>query len=145
MTDHVSEPLYTAVAHVDAGREGSAVFDDADVRLELGKPPTGRGQGDRSKLNPEQLFAAGYAACFHSALLHHARAHDVDTTGSEVVGRVGIGMVEGGGMGLTVELRIELPGADPQAADRAVAAAHESCPYSRAVAGNVEVTLEVRT
>ena len=95
--------------------------------------------------NPEQLFAAGYAACFHSALTLVARVQEAASTDSAVTAEVGIGPDEAGGFGLEVTLRVELGGIDQAAAEQLVAAAHQVCPYSNATRGNVPVTLETVT
>jgi lipoyl-dependent peroxiredoxin len=108
-----------------------------DVRMpvELG--------GAGGATNPEQLFAAGYAACFHSALKLVAGQLGGDATDSEVVADVSIGMLESGGFGLAVQLEVTLPAMDTEAAEVLVKAAHEVCPYSNATRGNIEVGLSV--
>ena len=93
---------------------------------------------------PEQLFAAGYAACFHSALKLVARKTRQDADGSTVTAEVGIGPINGGaGYGLEVELEVSLPGVDRAVAEELVAKAHEVCPYSNATRGNIKVDLTV--
>jgi Ohr subfamily peroxiredoxin len=92
--------------------------------------------------NPEQLFAAGYAACFHSALKLVARQQKLTITDSSVTADVGIGPNDAGGFGLEVSLHVELDGLDQPAAEALVQAAHQVCPYSNATRGNVPVTLE---
>ncbi|MGY1741434.1 MULTISPECIES: Ohr family peroxiredoxin [unclassified Blastococcus] len=91
--------------------------------------------------NPEQLFAAGYAACFHSALRLVARQKGLQITESAVTAEVGIGADDAGGFGLSVALEVELGGVDQAAADDLVEAVHRVCPYSNATRGNVPVTL----
>jgi Ohr subfamily peroxiredoxin len=93
--------------------------------------------------NPEQLFAAGYAACFHSALRVVARRAKVSVDGSTVHARVGIGPNGKGGYGLEVTLVVSLPGTDDATAQQLTEAAHQVCPYSNATRGNIDVTLEV--
>jgi len=93
--------------------------------------------------NPEQLFAAGYAACFHSALKASKAQHGVDVTDSAVTAEVGIGPTGLGGFGLGVTLRIEMSGVSQEDAEKAVSVAHEWCPYSNATRGNVDVILDV--
>ena len=94
--------------------------------------------------NPEQLFAAGYAACFHSALKTVARVTKQDVTGSTVTAAVGIGPINGGaGYGLEAELVVSLPALDREAAEQLVAKAHEVCPYSNATRGNIKVDITV--
>jgi Ohr subfamily peroxiredoxin len=93
--------------------------------------------------NPEQLFAAGYTACFHSALKLVARKQQVALSDSAVTAEVGIGPDDAGGFGLEVTLHVELGGGIEQsAAEALVEAAHQVCPYSNATRGNVPVTLE---
>jgi osmotically inducible protein OsmC len=134
--------LYTAVAHATGdGRNGHATSDDGVVDVEMRIPKELGGPGGGT--NPEQLFAAGYAACFHSALKFAAGPMGADTTDSEVSASVGIGLVEGGGLGLSVELDVDLPKMERDAAEALVARAHAVCPYSNATRGNIDVTLRV--
>ena len=93
--------------------------------------------------NPEMLFAAGYAACFHSALKVVGRQEKANVDGSEVIASVGIGQLDNGGFGLTVDLTVTLPNVDRPTAETVVARAHEVCPYSNATRGNIPVTLTV--
>jgi Ohr subfamily peroxiredoxin len=93
--------------------------------------------------NPEQLFAAGYAACFENAVRHVARQSKVRVGQASVTARVGIGPDGSGGFGLTVELHVRLPELDSQEAGELVALAHQTCPYSNAVRGNVDVQVMV--
>ena len=132
------EILYTAEATATgAGREGEVRTSDGVLHERLELPVTMGGSGDRA-VNPEQLFAAGYAACFHNAVLWSARLEGLEPHGSSVTARVGIGR-QGPGFGLTVVLRVDLPGVARAAAERIAAAAHRGCPYSRAIQGNVDV------
>jgi Ohr subfamily peroxiredoxin len=101
--------------------------------------------GAGGKTNPEQLFAAGYAACFHSALKLVAGQQKADVSGSVVSAEVGIGPNETGGFALEVKLHVELPGLEQAAAEQIVATAHQVCPYSNATRGNIPVELEVST
>jgi Ohr subfamily peroxiredoxin len=134
--------LYTAEATAWGGREGRAASSDGvlDVQLAI---PKGLGGPGGDKTNPEQLFATGYAACFHSALKLVAAGQKVDVTDSAITARVGIGANDTGGFGLQVELEAELPGVEPDVAKALVDKAHEVCPYSNATRGNVEVTLTI--
>jgi osmotically inducible protein OsmC len=134
--------LYTAEATAWGGREGRVVSDDKVLDLELAIPTSMGGPGGE-KSNPEQLFAAGYSACFHSALKLVAAAEKVDVSESAVTARVGIGANDTGGFGLQVELEAELPDVDRSVAEALVAKAHEVCPYSNATRGNIDVTLTV--
>jgi Ohr subfamily peroxiredoxin len=99
--------------------------------------------GPGGATNPEQLFAAGYAACFHSALKFVAAADKIDVTGTEVSASVSIGMLPAGGFGLAVELDVYAPSLDRDAALALVEKAHQVCPYSNATRGNIEVKLSV--
>jgi lipoyl-dependent peroxiredoxin len=134
--------LYTAVATATGdGRNGhvrsSDGILDADVRIpqEMGGPG--------GATNPEQLFAAGYAACFHSALKVTSAQSGVPITDSAVTAEVGIGPNGAGGFGLAVTLHVELGGVSQEEAEKAVALAHTVCPYSNATRGNIDVQLEV--
>lgn len=134
--------LYSAVATADMGRDGRVSTDDGRLAVGLTKPPGMGGRSDDAGTNPEQLFAAGYAGCFHGALLFHARDAGVDAAGSDVTATVHIGRLpDDGGLALAVELVVRCPGVDPEVLDGLVAKAHESCPYSRATRGNIEVTI----
>ena len=135
--------LYTAEATATGeGRDGHVTTSDGLLDLQLAIPKEMGGAGGAP--NPELLFAAGYAACFHSALRLVARRAKVDVEGSTVEARVGIGRTEGGRFGLAVGLAITLPGVDPAAAKELTEQAHQVCPYSNATRGNIDVTLEVR-
>lgn len=134
--------LYTARATASGdGRNGSVSSDDGVLALDLAVPAA-MGGGAGTATNPEQLFAAGYAACFHSALKLIARGAGADPTDSNVAAAVGIGK-QGPGFGLEVELKVSLPNVERTKAEEVVATAHSVCPYSNAVKGNVEVTLTV--
>jgi Ohr subfamily peroxiredoxin len=136
--------VYTAVATATGeGREGRTRSSDGLLDLDLAVPREMGGAGGAT--NPEQLFAAGYSACFHSALKSVARRDKVTFTDSAVTAEVGIGPNGEGGFGLEVTLHVELGGIDQDAAERLVEAAHQVCPYSNATRGNVPVTLEVVT
>ncbi|MFR9797232.1 organic hydroperoxide resistance protein [Streptomyces sp. MS06] len=135
------DALYTAVATATHGREGRAVSSDGKVDLQLAVPVEmgGTGQGT----NPEQLFAAGYAACFASALGLVGRQAKVDVSQAAVTGEVGIGK-QGEGFGLAVTLRVELPdGVDEATGRKLVETAHQVCPYSNATRGNIPVDLVI--
>ncbi|GIG90004.1 organic hydroperoxide resistance protein [Plantactinospora endophytica] len=134
--------LYTAQARsTGEGRDGHVATSDGILALDLAAPKEMGGEGGAT--NPEQLFAAGYAACFHSALKLLARRDKVDVAGSSVTADVGLGRTDSGGFGLTVTLNVEVPGLDPETVRELTAKAHELCPYSNAVRGNVDVTLTV--
>ncbi|GAA2457534.1 organic hydroperoxide resistance protein [Streptomyces glaucus] len=135
------DALYTAAATATHGREGRAVSSDGRLDLQLAVPVEmgGTGQGT----NPEQLFAAGYSACFASALALVGRQAKVDVSDAAVTAEVGIGK-QGEGFGLAVTLRVELPGTVDEATGRKlVEQAHQVCPYSNATRGNIPVDLVV--
>ncbi|WP_421121789.1 organic hydroperoxide resistance protein [Aquihabitans daechungensis] len=135
------DALYTAVATATGdGRNGHATSEDGMLDLDLRIPVEMGGAGGAT--NPEQLFAVGYAACFHSAIKVVAGRDKLDVTGTEVSASVSIGAV-GSGFGLAVELDVHAPALDQEAAEKLVAAAHEVCPYSNATRGNIDVTLRV--
>jgi osmotically inducible protein OsmC len=136
------QTLYTttAVATGD-GRNGHVQTTDGLLDAHVRVPAELGGAGGAT--NPEQLFAAGYAACFHSAMKLVAGQRDGDTTDSEVVADVSLGMLGNGGFGLAVALEVSLPAMDAGSALVLVKAAHEVCPYSNAIRDNVEVTLNV--
>jgi osmotically inducible protein OsmC len=134
--------LYTATATATGdGRNGHATSEDGILDFDLRIPKEMGGEGGAT--NPEQLFAAGYAACFHSALKVVAARDKLDVSGTEVSASVGIGMLDNGGFGLQVELDVHAPALDRETALALVGRAHEVCPYSNATRGNIEVTLTV--
>ena len=135
------DPLYTAQASARGGREGEVVSDDGVIDLSLTIPKELGGPGG-DHTNPEQLFAAGYAACFHSALKRMAKERDLDVTDSEITARVSIGRDETG-FGLAVTLVGAIPTLDVEEGEALMRAAHQVCPYSRATRGNVEVVLDL--
>ncbi|MBF6088046.1 organic hydroperoxide resistance protein [Nocardia cyriacigeorgica] len=132
--------LYTAEATATgAGRGGHVRSTDAALDLDLSIPKELGGAGGAGT-NPEQLFAAGFAACFHSALQVVARREKVALDGTSVTGAVGIGP-DGAGYGLSVALTVDLPGIDREQGEALIAAAHQVCPYSNATRGNIDVQL----
>lgn len=135
--------LYTAEATATGeGRGGHARSSDGVLDLDLGIPAEMGGEGG-SATNPEQLFAAGYAACFHSALGVVARQNRVSLRDSSVTAQVGIGKDGNGGYGLSVAIQVSLPGVDADQARQFAEQADQVCPYSNAVRGNVEIDLQV--
>jgi lipoyl-dependent peroxiredoxin len=140
VTTQLTKALYTARATATGGRAGHAVSDDGILDVDL-QPPVSMG-GPGGATNPEQLFAAGYAACFQSALGVVGRRAGVDTAASTVEADVSIGAIGGGGYGLAVALRVTIPGVDPAQVRFLAEAAHQVCPYSNATRGNIDVTLE---
>lgn len=134
--------LYTAEALATGnGRNGHTRTPDGRVDLDLAVPREMGGSGDGA--NPEQLFAAGYAACFHSALQSVARTEKVDLGSSSVGARVGIGPLDAGGFGLQVTLEVVIPDLPHDRALELAEKAHMVCPYSNATRGNIVVTLSV--
>lgn len=138
MTDTLTSVMYTSSASAKGGRSGHVTSADGVIDLDLGKP----GSQANPKANPETLFAAGYAACFQGALANRAQTQGIDTSDSTVTAAVSLGQIEGG-VGLAVEISVELPGVDRSKAQELVDLAHQFCPYSRATRGNIEVTLTV--
>jgi osmotically inducible protein OsmC len=132
---------YRTTAVTTGGREGQTRIEDGSLQLKLSTPKELGGAGGKGT-NPEQLFAAGYSACFLSAMkgvsqkLHLPVPQDASVTAT-----VGIGMRTEGGFGLAVELAVSLPGLDEADARLLVEAAHEICPYSNATRNNVDVEL----
>ena len=130
------DALYEAVAHATGdGRNGHARTDDGILDVDVRIPTELGGPGGAT--NPEQLFAAGYAACFGSSLLFFAARREIDITGSTVTARVGLGPDDAGGMGISVELHVDLPGVDEESARKLIRSADKGCPYSRATRGNI--------
>ena len=141
----LTKVLYTAVATAEGGRDGHTATDDGKLDVKVTPPPELGGAAGAVGTNPEQLFAAGYSSCFHSALKLVAQRMKLDAERSTVTARVGIGPIEGSpGFGLTVELDVALPNVpDAEQAQGLVERAHKVCPYSNAINGNVEVKLTV--
>ncbi|QKW49701.1 organic hydroperoxide resistance protein [Streptomyces buecherae] len=135
------EVAYTAVATAENGRDGRVATDDGKLEVTVNPPREMGGSG--AGTNPEQLFAAGYSACFQSALGVVARREKADVSGSTVTARVGLGKTPDGGFGLTVEISTHIPNVTADAARDLVEKAHQVCPYSRATRGNIEVSLAV--
>jgi Ohr subfamily peroxiredoxin len=136
------EVLYTAEATVTGGREGHGRTSDGRLEVDLDVPSEMGGAG-RPGTNPEQLFALGYAACFQSALLRVAAGRKLDVNDSRITARVGIGPLSSGGFGLTATLDLDAPTIGREQAVDLMTRAHETCPYSRATRGNIDVTLTV--
>ncbi len=134
------DALYTAAATAN-GREGRAVSSDGQIDLPLAMPPALGGNGRGT--NPEQLFAAGYAACFASAMAAVGREMKVDTKDASVTAEVSIGK-DGDGFGLAVVMRVELPDSlAGKAARKLVEATHRLLPVSKATRGNIDVELVI--
>ena len=137
--------LYTATATAtDAGRNGRARTSDGKLDLDLSMPPELGGPGGDGT-NPEQLFAAGYAACFANAMRSVARRQEREDAveGATVTAHVAIGAIGGGRFGLETTLEVAVPALAQAEAEELVAAAHERCPYSNATRGTMPVELAV--
>ncbi|MFC3216332.1 Ohr family peroxiredoxin [Novosphingobium panipatense] len=137
--------LYSTKVTAIGGRAGTIKSDDGLLDLALALPKALGGKGDAT--NPEQLFAAGYAACFENAVIHvtRAAADKVKDDDIVVVATVGMQPNGAGGFALTVALDVTITGLDQEAAEEVVAKAHEVCPYSNAVKGNIDVAITVAT
>ena len=128
----IEKVLYRAHAHVNGGRDGRAIVPESKLELKLCKP---------RELGGEQLFAAGYSACFLGAMKHVAARDRIDMPADVAIdGSVGIGPIPNG-LGLEVELKISLPGMPREVAQALIGKAHLVCPYSNATRGNIDVAL----
>ncbi|MEU0132481.1 organic hydroperoxide resistance protein [Streptomyces sp. NPDC006296] len=139
MTIQHIDVAYTAVATAENGRDGRVSTDDGKLDVVVNPPKEMGGSG--AGTNPEQLFAAGYSACFQGALGVVARQEKADITGSTVTAAVSIGKTEAGGFGLEVAISASIPNVDPATAQALIEKAHQVCPYSNATRGNVKVEL----
>jgi osmotically inducible protein OsmC len=135
----MGDTLYSALATAWGGREGRVATSDNKLSLQLSFPKELGGDGVGT--NPEQLFAAGYSACFHSALKLIAAQRNIDVSESAV--SVTVNLLGGDGFSIGAKIEAELPGIDHESALDLVAAAHEVCPYSKATRGNIPVELSV--
>jgi Ohr subfamily peroxiredoxin len=134
--------MYTAHATATGGRAGHVETNDGIVSFDLAMPPEMGGPGGGA--NPEQLFAAGYSACFHGALQFVAGQDKTDVSGSSVTGHVSIGENDAGpGFKLGVVLDIDVPALSQAEAEALAEKTHQVCPYSNATRGNIEVELNV--
>lgn len=139
MTTPLEKVLYTAKAHTTGGREGRSVTDDGLLDVTLAPPKEMGGKGGAT--NPEQLFAAGYSACFMGALKHVAAGKKMAISkDASIDASVDIGPIPAG-FGIAVQMHIHLPGLERTVAQELVDAAHQVCPYSNATRGNIDVTL----
>lgn len=131
--------MYKTEVTSHGGREGTVRSSDGHLELQVGMPGAG---GDAT--NPEQLFAAGYAACYHSALKSIAQSKKIDTEGSEVIAHVSLHKGDDGYM-LSAVLEVKIPGLDESQIMELAEAAHQMCPYSKATRGNIAVDLKATT
>lgn len=138
----MSAPVYTAIATStgDGRAGGHTVSSDGLLDLTMAVPKEMGGPGGGP--NPELLFAAGYATCFHSALKAVAAQQKITISDSAVVAEIGIGPNDQGGFELSGALHVELGGVDQETADQLVEQAHQVCPYSNATRGNVDITVD---
>jgi len=139
--EHSVKTLYTAEALASGeGRDGNAQTSDGRLNVTLASPVELGGTGHGT--NPEQLFAAGYAACFHSALRLVGRKERADLSDSAVAAKIHFGALDSGeGYGLAAEIEVALPALDRRTAEELVAKAHQICPYSNATLGNIDVAI----
>ncbi len=138
----LSKVLYTAVATATSGREGRAKTDDGKLDVALAPPPGLGGNGNGT--NPEQLFAAGYSACFGSAVAHVAKQKQLKTGAVAITAQVSIGpLAEGVGFGLKVALSAAIPELSREDGLALLEAAHQVCPYSNATRGNIQVDINL--
>ena len=136
--------LYTAEATSTGGRDGRARSSDGVIDVPLSIPKEMGGAGKPGHSNPEQLFAAGYSACFEGAVRFVARQRNITINEAHVTARVGIGPRDAGGFGIKADLTLSLPGIERSVAESIAQEAHEKiCPYSHATRGNVDVTIHV--
>ena len=134
------ELLYTAEATATGGRRaGRARSADGELDVRIAPPKEVGGPGGAT--NPEQLFAAGYAACFDNSLTLIARWEKLQVEQTSVTALVGLGRLDEGGFELDVELRVSVTGVSRDQAEDLVAKAHRLCPYSRATRGNLDVRI----
>lgn len=132
--------IYQTRATASAGRDGQVATDDGMIQLKLDLPKEMGGKGEAA--NPEQLFAAGYSACFSSAVLHVARGMKVDLKQAPVTAEIGLGSSDDGKFGLSAAISVQLD--IPQdAALKIVRAAHQICPYSLAISNSIAVAVSV--
>ena len=134
--------LYTGVATATGGRAGHSRTSDGRLDVDLDVPKDMGGDGGPGT-NPEQLLAAGWAACFQSSMMRYAGMRKVDLSGTRVTARIGIGTLKSGGIGLAAALDFDAPDLSREEAVYLMERADETCPYSRATRGNIEVALTV--
>ncbi len=138
MTQTPSKIVYTASATTTGGRRGHVVSSDGNLDLLLTAPKETGGPGTGT--NPEQLFAAGYSACFNSAVMMVAKKAGLDASAAQVTVNIGFGP-EGDSFAITADLEVRIPGIEPATVQELAEAAHQVCPYSKATRGNVPVTI----
>ncbi|WP_285268932.1 organic hydroperoxide resistance protein [Kaistella rhinocerotis] len=134
--------LYTTSVTAKGGRDGHVKSENGILELDVRTPKALGGKSD-DFANPEMLFAAGYAACFDSALNLMISKSKTETGETTVTAEVSIGQIENGGFGLAVQLNVNVPGVSQEEAESLVEKAHQVCPYSNATRNNIDVTLNV--
>ncbi len=135
--------LYKASAVATGGRDGQVHVENTPIRFEMASPPELGGKKGNG-FNPEQLFAAGYASCFGSAVAHFVKLKRLEVAPPDVHAHVGIGKNDEGGFSLAVDLEVVFRGIGQDTADSLVAEAHKICPYSNATRGNIDVNVSAR-
>lgn len=137
--------LYSTTATAVGGRHGTVRTDDGLLDLQLAIPTSMGGKGGAT--NPEQLFAAGYAACFENAVIHVSRGKEAKVSDKDITVDATVGLLPNGsgGFALSVALAVEIAGLDQATAEEIVQTAHAVCPYSNAIKGNVDVAITVTT
>lgn len=135
------KPLYEAVVVSQGGRNGHVRSSDGILDLNVSMPKNLGGVGGST--NPEQLFAAGYAACFESAVNHVARTKKIAIGKTQVTATVSLGAKADGGFQLAAKLSVKIEGVDADLAESLVHDAHKVCPYSNATRGNIDVAIDL--
>ncbi|MGI8665274.1 MAG: organic hydroperoxide resistance protein [Jatrophihabitans sp.] len=139
MPTALKKVAYTTAATARGGRAGHVRSADGLIDFNLAQP----GSSPEPAVNPETLFAAGYASCFQGALENRAKTKGVDTSDSTVTAYVSFGPAEDGGFGLAVEIEVSIPGVEPAQAQELIELAHQFCPYSKATRDNIVVGLKI--
>lgn len=132
--------FYKTAATATGGRSGTSTLNDGSFSVQMVRPDS-----DEDGVNPEQLFALGYAACFDSAMEITAKQLKLNAKGANTSIEVGIGQRSGGGYGLDLDITAHLLGMAREDAQRLVEATHQLCPYSNAIRGNIDVRLHIET
>ena len=138
----IKKKIYTAQAQAKGGREGKVRSDDGVLDLKMEMPKEMGGKGGKAT-NPEQLFAAGYAACFESTIHAMARREKIALSDSGVEALITIGVAEDHGYEIAAHLIVSLPNLDTATAEKLIGLAHQNCPYSKATWGNIHVEIQL--
>ena len=138
------KPVYTADVTVTGGRDGRAISSDKNLDVRLSMPKELGGSAAPGTTNPEQLFAAGYAACFQSAIRAVASSKGMKISDSSIKAKVGVGPREAGGFGINVAMEVKLEGVTREQAQQLIESAHrDMCPYSHATRNNIDVDIKL--